>query len=143
MGVPNEAHIRISSLPAMSAYESDERSPLTEEKETHLRSRTLALSKYIDGGDAFHERTKCTYEDEELYQRITPKAENHCTTRSALLSKYAYRYITRIRRHPRVKRAYEDEGPIDESHCTGEVHLQLRPSHLRRSTEMTANERKI
>jgi len=27
-----------------------------------------------------------TYEDEELYNRITPKAENHCTMRSAQLS---------------------------------------------------------
>ena len=59
-----------------------------------------------------------TYEDEELYNRITPKAENHCTMRSALLSKYVYRYITRMQRHPRVKRAYEDEEPTNENHCT-------------------------
>ena len=58
-----------------------------------------------------------TYEDEELYNRITPKAENHCTARSALLLKYANRYITRMLRHPRVKRTYEDEGPTDENHC--------------------------
>jgi hypothetical protein len=59
-----------------------------------------------------------TYEDEELYNQITPKAENHCTTRSALLLKYAYRYITRMPRQPRVKRAYEDEEPTNENHCT-------------------------
>jgi hypothetical protein len=69
-----------------------------------------------------------TYEDEELYNRITPKAENHCTTRSALLLKYAYRYITRMQRHPRVKRAYEDEGPTNENHCTREAHLQSTPN---------------
>jgi hypothetical protein len=122
----------------MSAYESDEGSPLKEERETHLRSRTIALSKHVNGGDAFHDRTKCasdmkystievTYEDEELYNRITPMAENHCTTRSAVLLKYAYRYITRMQRHPQVKRAYEDEEPTDENHCTGEVHLQSTP----------------
>jgi hypothetical protein len=61
---------------------------------------------------------EATYKDEELYNRITPKAENHCTTRSALLLKYAYRYITRIQRHPPVKRAYEDEEPTNENHCT-------------------------
>jgi len=67
MGVPNEAHIRISSLPAMSTYDSDERSPLKEEKETYLRSRAIALSMYIDGGDAYHEQTKYTYAEEELH----------------------------------------------------------------------------
>jgi hypothetical protein len=45
----------MSSLPGMSAYEIHERSPLKEEKETHLRSRTIALSKYVNGGDAFHD----------------------------------------------------------------------------------------
>jgi len=113
-GKPNEAHIRVrsslprmSSLPAMSVYESNESSPLKEEKETHVWSRTIALSKYVIGGDPFHHCTICasdmkyttielTYEDEELYNRITPKAENHCPARSALLLRYAYRYITRM-----------------------------------------------
>jgi len=44
---------------AISAYESDESSPLKEENETYFRSRTMALSKYIHGGDTFHELTKC------------------------------------------------------------------------------------
>ena len=62
----------------MSAYERDEQSPLKEEKETYLRSRTIPPSKYTNGGDAFHGRAKCglqmknsaieaTYEDQELY----------------------------------------------------------------------------
>jgi hypothetical protein len=42
----------------MSAYESDERSTPKEEKEAYLRIRTIALSKYTDGGDALHEREK-------------------------------------------------------------------------------------
>jgi hypothetical protein len=45
----------MSDLPAMSAYESDERSPLKEENETHLMSRTISLSMYVHGGDAFHD----------------------------------------------------------------------------------------
>jgi len=117
MGVPNVVHIQMrSSLLRMSAYESDERSTPKEEKEAYLRIRTIAPSKYTDGGDALHDQAKYAYEDEELYNRITPKAENHCTTRSALLLKYAYRYITRMQRHPQVKRAYEDEEPTDENH---------------------------
>jgi hypothetical protein len=49
--------------------------------------------------------------EDELYNRFTPKAESHCTTRSALMLKYAYRYLTRMQRHPRVKCAYEDPEP--------------------------------
>jgi hypothetical protein len=45
----------MSGLPAMSTYESDERSPFKEEIVTHLMSRTISLSKYVQGGDAFHE----------------------------------------------------------------------------------------
>jgi hypothetical protein len=117
----------ISSLPAMSAYECDERSTLKEEKETNLRSRTIALCNYVNGGDAFHNYTKCssdikystidvTYE--ELYNRITPMAENNYTLLSALLSKYVYRYITQMRRHPQVKRPYQDQGPTNVNNCT-------------------------
>jgi hypothetical protein len=65
----------MSCLPVISAYESNERIPLKEEKETHPRSRTIALSKYGNAGDAFHDWTNCaldmrhstievTYEDE-------------------------------------------------------------------------------
>jgi hypothetical protein len=36
----------------MSAYESDERSPLKEEKETNVGSRRFAPSNYASGGDA-------------------------------------------------------------------------------------------
>ena len=60
---------------------------------------------------------EATYKDEELYNRIT-EAENDCTARSALLWKYAYRYITRMKRHPQAKRAYEDQEPTNENHCT-------------------------
>ena len=55
--------------------------------------------------------------EDELYNRITPKAESHCTTRSAQLLKYVYGYITRMQRHPRVKRAYDDEEPTSANHC--------------------------
>jgi len=66
----------------MSAYESDERSQLKEDEETHLWSRTIALSNYVKGGNAFHDGTKytsdmkysrfeVTYQDEGLYNLIT------------------------------------------------------------------------
>jgi len=128
--------------------------------EAHLRRRRCLLKeRNIDTIQVhqqrrwFPRRTICasdmkyftieaTYEDEDLYNRITPKAENHRTTRSALLSKYIYRYITRMQRHPRVKCANEDEGPTDENHCTREAHLQSTPWHLRWSTEMIANEKR-
>jgi hypothetical protein len=47
--------LAMSSLPAMSAYESAERCPLKEEKETNLQSRTIALSKCVNGGDGIHD----------------------------------------------------------------------------------------
>jgi hypothetical protein len=71
-----------------------------------------------------------TNEDEELYSRITPNAENYYRILSALWSKYVYRYITRMQRHPQVKCTDEDKGPTDENHCMTEAHLQLTPGCL-------------
>jgi len=42
--------------------------------------------------DMKYSTDEVTYEDEEPCNRITPIAEKHCTARSALLSKYAYKY---------------------------------------------------
>jgi len=56
----------MSNLPEISAYESDEmkptsgeeQNPLNEENEANLQSRTIAQTKYTNGGDALQERTK-------------------------------------------------------------------------------------
>ena len=74
------------------------------------------------------------HEDEELYNQITPKAENHCTTRSALLLKYVYRHITRMQRHPQVKRAYQDQEPTNENHCTLQSAFTVETFRFQRST---------
>ena len=79
-------------------------------KEVHLRR----IKNPIYGAEQLH--YPITYE--ELYNQITPKPENHCTMRSALLFKYVYRYITRMQRHLRVKRAYQDQEPTTENYCT-------------------------
>jgi hypothetical protein len=42
----------MNTPPARSTYNRDEESPLKEEKETYLRSRAFAPSKYASAGDA-------------------------------------------------------------------------------------------
>ena len=109
----NEAYFRRRTKPTQRG----EWSPFTEQNnctiEAHLRTRRCLLKERNNctinvghgGGDALPGWTKCAYKDQ------VPTNENHCTGQSALLLKYAYRYITRMQRHPRVKCAYEDAEP--------------------------------